>query len=250
MRCPWNALSLALSVIALGVLSIAIASCGSSNASYRIIDAIAAYDYSGTGGFDIQINGGSAFTGVLFGNIDPAGADAYQSIGSGSNTFTAFAHGTTTSPVISSSFNFGSRTQYTVMMMGNSPASGAQFPYVAQPFTDDNASPTSGNFEFRIIDASTNLPSSVDVYIVGSLGVVTGPNPPSPSATVSYGQASGYISNAAGPWYFVVCSSGSHIPLFYTTYTPGALQIRTLVLVDGTGGYGYATQPLEFDDLN
>src|SRR6202012_5846183 len=66
----WRALCLALAVVALGVF---VASCGAGGTSYRIVNAIAKYDYSGTGGFDITLNGATEFTSVMFTNINPPG---------------------------------------------------------------------------------------------------------------------------------------------------------------------------------
>ncbi|MGC2245637.1 MAG: hypothetical protein WA609_03440, partial [Terriglobales bacterium] len=93
----------------------------------------------------------------------------------------------------------------------------------------------------------------VDIYIVGSPSVVTGPNPPAPNANLVYGQASSYISNPAStgnPWWLVVTNHGGHVPLFSpTSYNPGALQIETIILVDGQNGFGYGS-PLIYSDLN
>ena len=244
----WKAMCLALAVLALAIFAI---SCGSAKTSYRVINAIANYNYQATGGFDLTMNGSLEFSSVQFTNINPPGKDAYQGVPSGSNTLGVFPHGDTINgnPVINSALSFNGRTQYTVMLMGNNTTN----PYVAQPFTDNNAVPASGDFAFRVIDAANNLPSGtsgVDIYIVGSVSIVTGPNPPPPNASITYGQASGYVSEPAGTWWLVVTNHGSHTPILNpTSYTPSALQIRTVVLVDGVGGFGTGT-PLIYSDLN
>jgi hypothetical protein len=249
----WTALCLALAVVALGVFA---ASCGAGGTSYRILDAIANYDYQATGGFDITINGSTEFTSVQFTNINPPGKDSYKSVSPGSEGFDVFPHAVITvggTPVFSSSMSFNSHTQYTVILMGNNTFN----PYVAQAFTDNNVAPASGDFEFRVIDVSNNLPNpihgqpgGVDIYIVGSPTVVTGPNPPSPNANLGYGEATAYISNPAGTWWLVVTNHGGHIPIINpTSYSPGALQIETIVLVDGINGGGVGS-PLIFTDLN
>ena len=247
----WKVLTLALAIVALGVSTIFIASCGSNGTSYRAINAIANYEYAQTGGFDFTMNGATVYTGVQFGNINPPGNDAYAKISSGSNVFDVYPHGEVQgnnggTPVINSSLSFNGRTQYTVVLMGNNTTND----YVSQPFTDNNAVPSSGDFEFRVIHASNNMTSSVDVYIVGNPQMVTGPNPPPPNANVVYGQASAYQSNPAGTWWLVITAHGGHVPIVNpTSYTPSALQIRTIVLVDGPGGFGVGT-PLIFSDLN
>ena len=242
----WKALSLALGVFALGIFA---ASCGAGSSSYRIINAIANYNYAGTGGFDITMNGSTEFTSVMFTNINPPGKDAYKSISPGSETLDVFPHAITVggTPVIESSFSFSGHTRYTVLLMGNNTTN----VYVAQPFTDDDTAPASGDFQFRVIDASSNLPTPVDIYIVGSPNVVTGPNPPPPNATLTYQQASSYVSNPSGStWWLVVTFHGGHTPLISpTSYSPSALQIETIVLVDGLNGFGVGA-PLIYSDLN
>jgi hypothetical protein len=243
----WKASCLALAVVALGVFA---ASCGAGGTSYRIVNAIANYNYVGTGGFDITLNGSTEFTSVMFTNINPPGKDAYKSVSPGSQTLDVFPHGLISVggvPVLEGSFSFNSHTRYTVLLMGNNTTN----PYVAQPFTDNDVAPNSGDFQFRVIAASNNLPQPVDIYIVGSPTVVTGPNPPPPTATLTYGQASSYVSNPSGStWWLVVTAHTGHIPIISpTSYTPSALQIETIILVDGQNGFGVGP-PLIYSDLN
>ncbi len=246
----WKGACLALAVVASAIFAI---SCGSGNTSYRVIDAIANYNYQATGGFDLTMNGSLVFSSVQFTNINPSGKDAYQSISGSGDTLSVFAHGDslTGAPVFSSSLNLSGHTQYTVLLMGNNTTN----PYVAQPFTDDNTIPASNDFALRIIHASNNMPSGqpsggVDIYIVGSPNVVTGPNPPPANANLNFGQASSYIAEPTGTWYLVVTNHNFHTPIINpTAYAPGALQIHTIVLVDGPSGFGYGT-PLIYNDLN
>ena len=248
----WKALCLAFAVTALALFAM---SCGSAKTGYRVIDAIANYDYQTSGGFDITLNGSLVFSSVEFTNVNPGGKDAYQGVPSGGDGLAVFAHGdsVTGQPIINSSLSLNGRTQYTVMLMGNN----LQNPYVAQPFTDNNAVPTTGNFEIRVIDASNNLPNpvngqpgGVDIYIVGSPNLVTGPNPPAPQANLAFGQASSYIAEPAGTWWLVVTNHGSHVPYINpVSYSPSALQIRTVVLLDGLNGFGVGA-PFLYNDLN
>jgi hypothetical protein len=242
----WKALCLALSMVALALFAI---SCGSGGTSYRIINAIANYNYQATGGFDITMNGSLEFTGVGFTNINPPGKDAYQSVASGSDALNIFAKGDSINgtPVIQSALNLSGRTQYTVLMMGDNRTN----PYVAQPFTDNNAVPTTGDIEFRVIDAASNLGTQqLDVYIVGSVSLVTSGGATA-NATIVYGQASPYIPVPAGTWFFVLTTHGGRTPFIgptsYTFSTP--LSIHTIVLLDGQGGFGVGT-PFLYNDLN
>lgn len=242
----WKALCLAMATTALALFAI---SCGSGGTSYRVINAIANYNYQSTGGMDIAMNGSLVFSGVQFTNVNPPGKDKYQSVASGSDALDVYAHGDDINggtPFIQSALSFSGRTQYTVMLMGNN----LNNPYVAQPFTDDNSVPASGNFEFRVIDASSNMPSTVDIYIVGSVAIVTGPNPPQPNASLTFGQASPYVALPAGTWWLVVTTHGGHFPIINpNSYTPTALQISTIVLIDGVNGFGIGS-PFEYSDLN
>jgi hypothetical protein len=244
----WKALCLALAVVALALFAI---SCGSGGTSYRIINAIANYDYQSTGGMDITMNGSLEFTGVQFTNINPPGKDAYKSVSSGSDALNVYAHGDSINgglPFISTALSFSGRTQYTVLLMGNNTAQ--QFLYVAQPFTDNNAVPTTGDIEFRVIDASTNLGTQqLDVYIAGSVAVVTSGSVPA-NATIVYGQASPYVSVPAGTWWLVVTPHAGRTPILSASYSfPTPLSIHTIVLLDGQGGGGVG-QPFLYNDLN
>lgn len=243
----WKALCLAVATCALALFAI---SCSSGGTSYRVINAIANYQYQSTGGMDITMNGSLEFTGVQFTNINPPGKDKYQSVPSGSDALDVYAHGDDINggvPFIQSAVSLNGRTQYTIMLMGNN----LNNPYVAQPFTDNNAVPASGNFEFRVIDASSNMPSTVDVYLVGSVSIVTGPTPPPPNATLTFGQASPYIAEPAGvQWWLVITNHNAHFPIVNpTSYTPSPLQIGTIVLLDGPNGFGVGA-PFEYSDLN
>jgi hypothetical protein len=241
----WKALCLALAVVALGIFA---ASCGAGSTTYRIINVIANYNYQGTGGFDITLNGATIFTSVMFTNVNPPGKDKYNHVSPGNEALEVFPHAMTVggTPVISSSLTFSGSTRYTVLLMGNNTTN----PYVAQPFTDNDVAPASGDYQFRVIHAASNLPTSVDIYIVGSPSVVTGPNPPPPNANLTYGQPSSYISNPTGTWWLVVTNHSGHTPLISpTSYNPGALQIETIVLVDGQNGFGVGP-PLIYSDLN
>ena len=243
----WKALWLAVAMVSLALFAI---SCSSGGTSYRVINTIAYYPpYQTNGGFDLEMNGSLVFSNVMFTNVNPPGKDAYQSVPSGSDTLDVFAHGDTINggqPIFSGAFTANGRTQYTVLLMGDSRTN----PYAVQPFTDDNEVPATGNFALRVIDASNNLgKQQLDIYVVGSVSQVTGPNPPQPNASITYGQPSAYIAEPAGTWWLVVTQHSQHIPILSNQYTPSALQIRTVILVDGPNGNGVGN-PLFENDLN
>jgi len=247
MTRPWKALCLAMAMVALALFAM---SCSSGGTSYRVINAIAYYPpYQTNGGFDLEMNGSLVFSNVMFTNINPPGKDAYQKVASGSDTLDVFAHGDTINgglPIFSGAFTANGRTQYTLLLMGDSRTN----PYAVQPFTDNNEVPATGDFALRVIDASNNLgKQQLDIYVVGAVSIVTGPNPPQPNATITYGQPSDYIVEPSGTWWLVVTQHGGHVPILSNSYTPGALQVRTVVLVDGPNGNGVGT-PLFFSDLN
>src|ERR1035438_10081017 len=155
-------LPFALAIVVLGIFA---ASCGSGNTKYQLVSAIAD---TPTGGFDITLNGSAMFSGVGFQMAEPS-PTSYKGISSGSDTLEVFLAGQTANPIINSALNLSSGNQYTVIMMGEYSERGTtnQFAPAVQPFTDDNTAPTSGNGKFRIINASPSAPSgSPDIYIV------------------------------------------------------------------------------------
>ena len=164
-----------------------------------------------------------------------------------------FQTGTTTPVNIDTSFKLGGGKQYTVVATGlSADTSGSDAP-TAVLLTDNNTAPTTGNVNFRIVHASPSAPASVDVYIVP-----TGTDISSASPTISglnFQQASGYQSISAATYAYVldtvlVTPSGSKTPFVNQNYTLTAGQVRTLVLVDATGGGAPAPTPLELFDLH
>jgi len=234
-----KALSLTLALASLSIFAI---SCGSSSSQLRVVDAIP----DAPVGLDIQLAGKTIFTDVTFEAIEPN--TGYQKVSSGSNSFEAFQTGTTTPVINSTSMSLGGSSQYTAVMTGfYADTSGINAP-AAILLTDNNAAPTAGNIEFRIVDASPSAPTSVDVYIVPPGTDITTVDPQVSGLT--FQQASSYQSLATAIYAVIVTPSGNKTPFINQDYTLTAGQIRTLVLVDVNGGGAISPTPVELSDLN
>lgn len=242
-------LSFALAVVAMGAFA---ASCGSSNAQYRVVNAIPNTTTFDPNGFAIYMNGASIWPNVCFTCVEPTSSGKYQSVSGGSDTLDVYkqaeAGQTGATPVISSSLSLGGSTQYTIVLAGNS----TTIPLAVQLITDTNPTPTSGDAGVRIIDASLSLPTAgVDVYALPP-GTACNVSSPCPSAgkiasglvyPTSGGNGninSGYQNvglPAGGSVVFWVTSAGNAGgPIINRTLTLTAGQNYTLVLADQNGG--------------
>lgn len=227
---------------ALATLSLFAISCGSSSSQLRVVHAIP----DAPVGLDVALNGKNIFTNVTFEAIEPT--SGYQKVSAGGDTFEAFQTGTTTPVINSTSLNLGGSSQYTVVMTGfYSDTSGVNAP-TAVLLTDTNTAPTAGNIEFRIVDASPSAPTSVDVYIVPPGTDITTVSPQISGLT--FQQASTYVSLSAAIYAVIVTPSGNKTPFINQDYTLTAGQIRSLVLVDVSGGGAISPTPVELSDLN
>ena len=237
-----KALPLAL---ALAALSFFAASCGSSSQSQvRVLHAI-----SDGPALDINVNTTKVFTNIAFSGVQPT-PPAYTKVASGSDTLEAFDTGTTTPVINSTSVSLSGSSQYTVLLTGflNGTAPNAPTFYT---ITDNNAVPTAGNVEIRIIDGSANTPQGgYSVYIVPPGTNIGGVTPQ--ISGLLFGQASSYQSlNVSGNVYEVIVTpNGNQTPIINQNYTITTGSIRTFVIVDNTGGGGISAFPLELADLN
>jgi hypothetical protein len=226
-------------------LCIFAASCGSSSstAQYRVVQTVP----DAPGNFDISVNGKNVFTNVAFGSTEPA--FGYQTVSTGSDPIAAFQTGGTTPVISSSNMNLIAATQSTVVLTGLYAAP------TAIVLRDNNTAPLSGQAELRIVDASPSAPASLDIYIVAP-GIDITQRPPTISA-LQFGQQSAYqdlTTEKSGDAQItvVVTKSGDPTKTQYVNqiYTLSASQIRTLVLVDASGGGAISLVPLELSDLN
>jgi hypothetical protein len=229
-------------MLALAALSIFTTSCSSTNqAQVRVVHAI-----SDGPALDIEVNTTKVFTNIAFTNVQPT-PPAYTKVASGSVTLEAVDTGTTTAVIGNTTASLSGSSQYTVVMAGFLNGTGATAP-TFYSIKDNNTAPTSGNVEFRIIDASPSSPGTVDVYIVPPGTNITSVTPQ--ISALAYTQASTYQSLAAGTYSVIVTTSGSKNEFISQDFAlPTAGMIRTLVLVDNTGG-GLPASWLELSDLN
>jgi hypothetical protein len=231
--------------LALAALSIFATGCGSSSQSQvRVIHAI-----SDGPALDINVNTTKVFTNLAFSGVQPT-PPAYTKVSSGSDTLEAFDTGTTTPVINSTSVSLSGSSQYTVLLTGFLNGTGANAPTFFT-ITDNNAVPTAGNVEIRIIDGSANTPQGgYSVYIVPP-GTNIGSLTPQISGLL-LGQASSYQSlNVSGNVYEVIVTpNGNQTPIINQNYTITTGSIRTFVIVDNTGGGGISAFPLELADLN
>jgi Domain of unknown function (DUF4397) len=235
--------------LALAALSFFATSCGSSSQSQiRVVQAIS----DETTALDVDVNGTKITTAPLaFDGVQPT-PPAYTKVASGSDTLEAFDTGTTTPVINSTNASLSGSSQYTVLLTGFLNGTGPNAP-AFNLITDNNAAPTSGNVEIRIIDGSANTPQGgFNVYIVpqgANIGTLT----PQISGLL-IGQASLYQTlNITGNVYEVIVTpNGTQNPYINQTYTIPTGSIRTFVIVDNQGGGGGVPSqiPLELNDLN
>jgi hypothetical protein len=240
-------LPLAFALAALSVLAIITISCSttsSSQAEVRVVNAI-----PDSPAVDIYINGTKTITNLPFNTVQPDTTPAtYVITAGGSATIQGFPTGSTTNPIPpNGAISLSGATQYTVVAIGlelnDSP------PLV---LADNNTVPTSGNVEFRIVNASPSSPTGgVDVYIVPPNSDITNYTPQ--ISALGNGQGSDYqsLTFAAVGYAVIVTANLGKTPLIKQTYIPQSASITTLVLVDNAGGNnGMSTTPLQLNDLN
>jgi hypothetical protein len=225
--CGYSRLVMVVPVLCLIVLN---AACGSSNsnAQLRVMNAS-----PGESSVNVTLNSTSISTGLGYG-----AATGYTGVGAGSPTLAFVPNGGTTT-LISEAISVSSGTSYTVLADNYSTDIGLTV------FTDNNAAPSAGNLNLRIINASPGL-GTVDVYVVSpgtNLNTVT------PSVTgLAFAGASSYLSLSAGNYEVYFTLTGQK--LAYIDSGPqswSAGQVRTVVGLNGESS-GYTSTVL--DDLN
>jgi hypothetical protein len=226
--------------LALASLAIFAASCGSGNsAKIRVVHAIA-----DAGALDVDINGVKEVTDITFDSVMPT-PPSYVSVPTGSDTIEAFVSGNTANPIIpSTNISLGGSTAYTVVLGGRNAS-----PIVFDA-TDNNTVPTTGDVEFRIINAAPDSPGGiVDVYIVPPGTLLNGLTPN--ISGLAYTQASTYVplTFANAGYEVIVTANGNQTADITQNYVTATGSITTLVLVDNPGGGSMAQIPLQLDDL-
>jgi Domain of unknown function (DUF4397) len=233
-----KALPLTLALVSLCIFA---ASCGSSNQSQvRAVQAISDEQTN----LDIAVNTTKVATNVGFEGVQPT-PPAYTKVPSGTVTLQAYDTGTTTSIVGANgvSTSLSGSTQYTILLTGFENGTGPTAP-TFWTIPDNNAAPTSGNAEIRIINGSANTPTGgFDVYIV------TDPNQLGTAGIqgLTLGQGSSYQSVVAGNWVVIVTPHGNQTAYINQNYTLTSGQIQSLVIVDS--GNQVSQIPLPLNDV-
>jgi hypothetical protein len=230
--------------VAVAAIAMTAASCGSGTSQVRVVQTVS---NSGTINFDIAINGRTYFMNVPFRTVEPS--TNYEDVSSGNGSFEMFQAGTTIPVINSTTLNMAQSTQYTVLAMGLVGGAGATSPGAVQ-LTDNNSPPSSGNAEFRIVNASPSAPGgNIDIYIVPT----TNQNISGISPTISglgYTQASSYQTEPAGSWTIIVAPAGTKTVYVNASYSVNAGQIRTVVLVNQQGIGAISGTPILLNDLH
>jgi len=235
-----------LATLALALYFVSTLGCFSAGggAQVRIVNAV-----PDSQPIDVYINSTRVATAMAFNTFQPnANPAKYIGVPTGTESIQGFLTGTTINPVSpSGTLSLTSNTQYTIVAVGlelnTSP------PLL---LTDVNTLPTSGNVEFRIINASPSSPvNGVDVYLVPPGTDITDYTPQ--ISLLNNGQASSYqsLTYTASGYEMIVTPTGTKVPLIHQTYIPNSASITTLVLVDNAGGNnGLSQTPLVLNDLN
>lgn len=241
--------------LAIAALSIVTTGCVTGYSHIRVVNAMSDV----TSAVDIDINGtkvvfpNNSGNGLAFDNYLPSTPPAtYVSVPAGNVNLQAYETGTTTAifPNLVPISLLGT-DQYTIVLDGVNADNTA-----VETYLDDNTVPTSGNVEFRVIDASPSFAAgSVDVYILGL--PVVGSLPAPTISGLSDRQASGYQSIAyVAPvsgntnYEVIVAPHGNQTPVFTDNISVQNGSITTLVLVDNLyGSNGMSDQPMVLYDL-
>ncbi len=240
MRRLSKAVPVVLSLGLLCLFGVFAASCGSSgNAQVRVVDAI-----SNSPALDVEVNTTKVFTNISFGAVMPA-PPAYNGVPSGTVTLAAVNTGGTTSYINPANTTLSGSGHYTLLLAGTNAGIQAAAP-AFYSISDNNTAPTTGNVEFRIINASVNLinlQGGLDIFIVQP-----GQQFGTPAVSgLTFGQGSAYVpENFNGAGYTVgITDSGQGQTFFTNTYQSPTGSIRTLVIVDS----GNSINVLELNDL-
>jgi len=198
-----------------------IVGCGSSShGNVRLVNGTPTQS-----SLDLLVDSSSKATGVAY-----ATASSYISVNTGSRNLQAEATGTS-NIIASATVSVASKQSYTFMTLNPG--------CLATPvvFTDNNSTPSAGNFNLRVINASAGL-GTQDVYVFQqSQGFPPMPTYPS----LACGSASStYSSQPTGQAIEVAFTAVGNPGLvnFSEVVTENALAVRTLVLLDVANGSG------------
>ena len=196
--------------------------CGSSSANVRILNAIPIQS-----NIDMLIDSKNVASAIPYGS-----ASAYINVSSGSRHLQIQPTGVS-SPFVDQNISLSSGSYDTILDTSNG----------ASVFTDNHATPASGDVSIRVINASSTLGAS-DVYIVTAGNGLGSPT----YSSLGVSSASEYTSIAAGSYQVYFTTPGTTSVLLTTgTLSLSSGQVRTVVAINGQAG-GVTTSVLA--DLN
>jgi len=218
-------------VVCVGLLCLIAAvlvGCGSSTAKARIVNAS-----PGEGAITVTIGSTSVASSLDYGT-----GSSYASVSSGSPSLKV-EQSSTSNSVIDETISLTSKSTYTILIANYSTS------VSVVTLTDNNSSPSSGQFNLRLVQASPSL-GAADVYVVSP-----GTSLSSTSASVtdlSFESASTYLPLSAGTYEIYFTPTGqktASIDSGAISFSSG--EVRTVVGLNGSNG-GFTTTVL--DDLN
>jgi len=242
--------------VAIAVLSIITTGCATNSAKGRFINALQNTNAYGNVPIDVYINQTKIFSSLSFASP----SSTYTNIATGNDTFEGFESPADTSLVFNNlTANLTGGYQYTLIAAGLAGGSGTLAPTLIYQH-DENVVPPANKLEFRVINASPDSPTSVDVWIIPE--PTTGP-PGECSAFPSDCPISGLTYTSPtniSPYITLTAVQGGNFGMFVTfhnstsliaeTTLPGSAgSITTIVLVDKANGSFMSPTPVILEDL-
>ena len=179
------------------------------------------------GAVDVMLDGSST---LFFQALSYEQSTGYQSVTAAQHTVVVVPSGSANT-LLSTPFTAASGSSYTIVDSGFS--SGVSN-LSAVVLTDDLASPGSGNFKIRAVNASPSG-GTLDVYITAPGADLTTISPN--AANLGFLSASSYLSLAAGSYQIRMTVAGSKtVEIDTGTVGFSAGQIRTVMALDSPGG--------------
>ena len=195
--------------------------CGSSSAKVRIINAS-----PGEGAITATVGSTSVASDLSY-----ATASSYTSVSSGSPTLKV-EQSSSSNSVIDQTVNLTSKDDYTLLIANYSTS------IAVVTLTDNNASPSSGDANLRIIQAAPAL-GTADVYVVAPGTSLSSVSPT--VSSLSFESASSYSSLAAGAYEIYFTPTGEkQASIDSGPITLSSGDVYSMLGLDGSAG-GYTS---------
>lgn len=210
--------------------------CGSGNSKTQVRALQASPDETTT--LNVLLDSTTLFTGIALGT-----PTSYSSVASGAHQLVVEPSNSSTA-AINQAITLSTGTNYTLITAGYAAS------LVPMLLTDDTTTPSSGDFNIRIVNAAVEA-GSVDIYILppGSADPSTGTVAPTISG-LTFTSSSSYQSLTAGTYEIVVSPAGFPVEQYINTGSTlnfAAGQNRSfIILPNGKGGISSVT----LSDLN